>query len=118
MKHDPVTLTKVQRRSATRAVMDEATKLGQTLFAVAVCDNHVHLVVQSIDLPIGRVASHYKNAIRLTLQGQGFRGKLWTRGFDKRYCMKDEELVARVAYVRNHKNTDAEIRIGLNTNCS
>jgi hypothetical protein len=111
MKNKPVTLTKVQRMSARRAIVEEATKLNQRMFALVVCNNHVHIVAQNIDLPIGQVASHYKNAVRLTLQGEGFQGKLWTRGFDKRYCMNKEELAEKVAYVRNHRNADAEIRI-------
>jgi len=109
MKASPVVLTKSQRISAAGAIMDEATKLKQQIHALAVCDNHVHLVVQSIDLSIGRVVSHYKNAVRLVLQEEGFHGKLWTKGFDKRYCVKDNEIIAKIGYVKNHKRTDAEI---------
>jgi len=98
--------------------MDEAMKLNQRMFALVVCNNHVHIVAQNIDLPIGQVASHYKNAVRLTLQREGFQGRLWTRGFDKRYCMNREELADKIAYVRNHIKADAEIRIAQKANSS
>ena len=118
MKHKPMTLTKAQRMAASRAIMDEAMKLNQRMFALVVCNNHVHIVAQNIDLPIGQVASHYKNAVRLTLQREGFQGRLWTRGFDKRYCMNREELADKIAYVRNHIKADAEIRIAQKANSS
>lgn len=111
MKAKPVTLTKNQRIFAAQAIINKATKLNQKLFALAVCDNHIHIVLENTDLPVGRVVSYYKNAARVVLQEQGFQGKLWTRGFDKRYCMNTDELNAKIAYVQRHKNLDAEIII-------
>ena len=111
MKKNPTVLSKEQRVTVGRIITDEAVELKQKIFALAVCHNHIHLVVQNINLPIGRVVSHYKHAVRLALQEQGFQGKLWTRGFDKRYCMNDKELAGKIAYMRSHVNTDAEIII-------
>ncbi|MBN1795444.1 MAG: transposase [Sedimentisphaerales bacterium] len=111
MKFRAVMLTKEQRICAVRAINDEAIGLGQKIYALVVCDNHIHLVAQNINLPIGRVVSHYKHAIRLALQKEGFNGKLWTKGFDKRYCMNDNELAVKIAYIRGHMNTNAEITI-------
>jgi REP element-mobilizing transposase RayT len=105
MKAKTVTFTKEQRAFVTKAIIDEGKTLRQKIFALAVCDDHVHLVVQNINLPIGRVVSHYKHAVRLALQKQGFEGKLWTRGFDKRYCMKSQELETKIAYVHKHNNS-------------
>jgi REP element-mobilizing transposase RayT len=104
MKSARTTLTKEQRLFAAQAVKKEANTLNQKIFALAVCNNHIHLVAQNINLPIGQVVSHYKHAVRLALQEKGFEGKLWTQGFDKRYCMNNRELDARIVYVRKHKN--------------
>ena len=104
MKAKKVTLTKEQTILINQTIIDEAKKLGQKIFALAVCNNHVHIVVQNINLAIGRVVSHYKHAARLALQEHGFEGKLWTRGFDKRYCMNTQELDAKIDYVRKHEN--------------
>ena len=104
MKAKMVTLTKEQRTLITQAIIEDAKYLGQKLFALAICNNHVHIVAENINLPIGRVVSHYKHAARLALQKNRFQGKLWTRGFDKRYCMNTQELNAKIAYVRKHEN--------------
>ena len=104
MRANQTTLTKEQRLFAAQAIKKEANKLNQEIFALAVCNNHIHLVVENINLPIGRVVSHYKHAVRLALQENGFEGKLWTQGFDKRYCMNTRELDAKIVYVCKHKN--------------
>ncbi len=109
MKFGQTVLTKEQRISAVEAIMNEADGLKQKIFALAVCSNHIHLAAENINLPVGRVVSHYKNAARLILQEQGFNGKLWSQGFDKRYCMNEKELAAKIAYICEHKNTDAEV---------
>ncbi len=49
------------------------------------------------------VVSHYKNAARIVLQSKGFVGKLWTKGFDKRFCFTEQELQSRVEYVKKLK---------------
>jgi REP element-mobilizing transposase RayT len=113
MKAKQVTLTKEQRMWSAQAIVTKAAQLKQKIFALAVCDNHIHLVLQNINLPIGRVVSHYKHAVRLALQRKGFNGKLWTGGFDKRYCMNDKELDGKVSYIQTHKNIDAEIIVSL-----
>lgn len=111
MKADHVVLTKSQKISVVKAIINEAKELNQKLFALAVCNNHVHLIVKNTNMPIGQTVSHYKNAARLAVEGLGFHGKLWTRGFDKRYCMDEKELAVKIAYVRKHQNANAEIVI-------
>jgi REP element-mobilizing transposase RayT len=104
MKAKTVSLTKEQRTIVTQAIIDEAKELGQKIFALAICSNHVHIVTENNILPIGRIVSHYKHAGRLALQENGFNGKLWISGFDKRYCMNAEELGAKIAYVGKHES--------------
>jgi REP element-mobilizing transposase RayT len=88
------------------AMTEEAKKLGQKIYAVSTYSNHVHLVVNHIELPIEKVVSHYKNAARLALRDAGFCGKIWTRGFDKRFCYSEMGLMEKVAYVRKHNEQD------------
>jgi hypothetical protein len=52
---------------------------------------------------IEKHVSHFKNAARIALREDGFDGRIWTRGFDKRYCFDEGELKARVDYVNKHK---------------
>ena len=102
MKAKPAILTKEQKILASQAIIAESKKLNQEIFALATCSNHVHIVAGNINLTIGRVVSHYKHAARLALQEHGFNGKLWTHGFDKRYCANAQELNAKIDYVRKH----------------
>lgn len=104
MKNAKLKLSKEQKEIAYVTIINESVTLDQKIFAHKVCSNHVHIVAETIDLAIGRVVSHYKNAVRLTLREHGFDGKFWTKGFDKRYCINDEELNARIEYVRKHKS--------------
>ena len=60
-----VSLSLAQRRTVRTAILTEAGRLGQKILALAVGSNHVHLLVEYIPKPIGRVVSHYKNAARL-----------------------------------------------------
>jgi hypothetical protein len=48
------------------------------------------------------VVSYYKNAARLALRANGFGGRLWTRGFDKRFCYDHSQLKTSIAYLQGH----------------
>jgi hypothetical protein len=67
-----------------------------------VCSNHVHIVAEYVDVPIGVIAGYYKNAGRVALQKNGFKGRVWTGGYDRRFCFNERELRARVDYVNKH----------------
>jgi len=84
------------------AILIEAENLGQTICALAVCANHVHIVVECISESIETVVSHYKNSARLVLQARGFESRVWTRGFDKRFCFTRQDLEKRIRYVESH----------------
>ena len=51
---------------------------------------------------IEQVVSYYKNAARLALRDGGFMGRIWTKGFDKRFCFDEVELRSKIRYVENH----------------
>lgn len=88
------------------AFLNKAKEIRQQIYAVAVSSNHVHIVAEHINESIERVVSYYKNAARLALRDKGFNGKIWTRGFDKRFCFNQEELKEKIQYIENHQNKD------------
>ena len=98
----PVKLSLAQRRTVRTAILIEAERLGQKILALVVGSNHVHLVVEYIPRPIGRVVSHYKNTARLALTKMGNTDRWWTKGYDKRYCFDKCSLQSRIAYVIGH----------------
>jgi hypothetical protein len=101
---NPITfLTHEQCEVIHKAILDEAVVLGQEVLAISVCSDHVHLVAKACGFSMEEVVSHYKNAARIALQSNGFVGKLWTKGFDKRFCYTEQELQSRIEYVKKHK---------------
>ena len=99
----PVRLSRTHRAIAAEAIFDKAGQLGQKIFALAVCSNHVHIVTDYISVPIGKVVSYYKNAVQVALRKTGLSGRIWTKGFDKRYCFDEQTLKSRIDYVNSHK---------------
>ena len=85
-----------------RAILNEANRIGYTIEALAVCSNHIHLVVRYSPEPIGQIVSRFKNVTTSALKKHGRDGRVWTRGFDKRFCFNEEDLNRRIQYVKNH----------------
>ena len=102
LSKSPVRLSKKHRAIAAEAIFEKADKLDQKILALAVCSNHVHIVVNYISAPIGLVVSHYKNSAQVALRKVGLTGRIWTKGFDKRYCFDEQALKSRIDYVNSH----------------
>lgn len=99
---EPVRLSKIQRRIVQNSIITQAEKLNQNIYALSVSSTHIHIVATYIPKPIGQVVSHYKNAARLALKKKAGLIKVWTRGYDKRYCFDKASLRNRMAYVNTH----------------
>jgi REP element-mobilizing transposase RayT len=95
-------LTKENRESVRKAILDEAGRLGQENYAMAISTTHVHMVVGVIDEPIETAVARYKRAATKALRAKGITGKVWTRGYDKRYCFDEKSLKDRIDYVLRH----------------
>jgi hypothetical protein len=106
LKSPQFKLNTVGKNVVRKAITEEAKILRQTIYAMSVFSNHIHLVVNCNELPIEKAVSHYKNAARLALHEAGFGGKLWTRGFDKRFCFSETELMQKISYVRRQDEED------------
>ena len=103
LRREAVKLTKREREVVRDAIIQAAVRWEQRVYAIAVCSNHVHVVVSYNGKDIGRCVRNYKNASFFALRRDGFTGRVWTRGYDKRYCFYEESLRARVDYVKRHK---------------
>jgi len=88
-----------------RAILNKAKEIRQQIYAIAVCSSHVHIVAERTNESIEKVVSYYKNAARIALRGGGFVGRVWTKGFDKRFCFDRDQLQSRIKYVKDHHNT-------------
>lgn len=100
-----VCLTLEQKKIVEDAVLKEAERIGQKILALAVCSNHIHLVVSSGNESIENTVSRYKNVANSALKKTGLTKRVWTRGFDKRFCFSGEQLEQKIEYVRRHGKT-------------
>ncbi len=104
LENEPIRLGRSERDVVRKAVEEASKRFGQKILAIAVCSNHVHMVAEYVDVPIAVIAGYYKNAGRVALKQCGVAGKVWTRGYDKRFCFSAKDLRARVAYVDKHED--------------
>ncbi|MBN2593640.1 MAG: transposase [Sedimentisphaerales bacterium] len=106
LSKNPVRLSKNHREIASKAIFEKANQQNQKVLALAVCSNHVHIVVDYVPIPMGKIVSYYKNAAQAALREIGLTGRVWTKGFDKRYCFDEQALKSRIDYVNsNHKDS-------------
>ena len=105
-----VRLGRREKEIVKDAIIEAAKRFEQKILAIAAYSNHIHIVCEYVDVPINVIAGYYKNAGRVALQKNGFEGKVWTSGFDRRFCFSDKELRARINYVSKHSKEQAEQR--------
>ncbi len=102
LKHLPVYLSEDQRNLVKVQIIEEAERIGQKIYALTIQDRHVHLVAEKTNETIESAVHHYKRTATYVLRQNGFIGKVWTKGYDKRYCLNQGQLKARVEYVLRH----------------
>jgi len=99
---EAVVLTEKQQRIVYKAILESASKLEHKIHSIAVCSNHIHLVGGYIDIPISKIVGNYKTVARHALKKYGHTGRLWSSGYDKRYCFDEVSLQSRIEYVNKH----------------
>jgi len=99
---DIVKLSVAQQDVVRQAILKEAVLQKQRIYALSVQSNHVHLVAEYTPQPIEKIVAYYKKAGRLALKALGCDGKVWTAGYDKRFCFDKGALERRIQYVQNH----------------
>ena len=99
LKSGPVKLKESQRRLVKEIIFAESKKINHRIYALAVCSNHVHIVAEPCSESIPRIVKRYKRVSTYTLQKNGFNGKVWTKGYDKRYCFNVKDLEIVINYV-------------------
>jgi REP element-mobilizing transposase RayT len=102
LAENPVKLSKNNRAIAAKSIFEKANRIDQKILALAVCSNHVHIVVDYVPIPMGKIVSYYKNAAQISLRKAGLAGRISTKGFDKRYCFDEQALKSRIDYVNSH----------------
>jgi len=102
LRHRAVKFGKSEKKLVRERLFEQAEHIGQEILAVAVCSNHVHIVVRAINQPHYKVTQMYKRAATNRLRDVGIEGKVWTRGYDVRFCFDEEALKQKIDYVQGH----------------
>ena len=108
LKKEPVKFNAGQKKIVKDAIFQEAKRINQKIFALAVSSNHIHLIVEKNQELIETAAALYKTAARKALYKSGLEGKIWSKGFDKRFCFNNQELNRRIEYVLRHNKTNPQ----------
>ena len=103
MQHTSVKLTNMERDLVREAILGKARERRQKIYAINVRTNHVHIVFDNGTYPISQVVQAYKNAATAALRENGFYGKIWTSGYDKRYCFNEKAMRNRIEYVEGQR---------------
>jgi REP element-mobilizing transposase RayT len=99
---DKVSLTKEQREIVRISILREAEKIKESILAISVRSNHVHAVIEGGGKPVNTVMNRFKTAAYYAMRERGFEGKVWTSGYDRRFCFSEKDLKTRVDYVNKH----------------
>ena len=104
LQNGPVRLKRREKEIVRNCILEQAQRRGENIRAIAVFSNHVHVIVDRCNDEIESVVRKYKAGATAKLHKAGFgcAKKIWTRGFDKRYCCDNKELKTRVKYVVEH----------------
>ncbi|OHB60543.1 MAG: hypothetical protein A2167_06355 [Planctomycetes bacterium RBG_13_46_10] len=97
---DEIRLSRAQQKVVRDAIIKEAHLLGQRILALSVNATHIHIVAENNSKPISNIVAYYKKAARLALKSIGHEGKIWTKGYDKRFCFDRALLERRIRYVQ------------------
>ena len=95
-------LNKKRKNIVHDQILKTAERMGQDVYAVSVYSNHVHLVVENTEMDVGKVVHKYKADSTYALRKEGVEGRIWTKGYDNRFCSDEKSLQARIEYVKGH----------------
>jgi REP element-mobilizing transposase RayT len=102
LKRTPVKLQEAPKRLVKEIILDESKRISQKICAFTVCSDPIHIVAESCSESISQIVQRYKRVSTYALQKSGFNSKVWTKGYDKRYCFSVKDLRIRINYVLRH----------------
>ena len=103
-KSNNVKLNSKEKQIVNKAVLSEAEKIGQQVEALVVYSNHIHILTRPHKKSLEEIVSRYKSITTRALWGNGRMGRIWTKGYDKRFCFTEDDIKKRTQYIRNHKH--------------
>ena len=93
-----------EKEIVKETVLGEAKRISHKLEALTVCSNHVHLLARPYTQSIEEVVGRYKSLTTRALWQKARRGRIWSKGYDKRFCFTEEDIAARAKYIQEHND--------------
>jgi len=106
-KSPAIKLNPREKEIVEQTIRTEAEGLGHKLEAVIVCSNHVHLLARRHAQSIEEIVGRYKSLTTRALWQQGRKGRIWSKGYDKRFCFSEQDIAARAKYIQDHNDSPA-----------
>jgi len=103
-KSPTVKLNKQEIKLIRQVILNEAERISHEIVALTVCTNHVHLTSRTNTKSIEDLVGRYKSLTTRALWVLGRKGRIWTKGYDKRFCFTEEELTRKIKYVHKHND--------------
>jgi REP element-mobilizing transposase RayT len=97
-----VILNEREEKIVQEVIFTEAQRISQILEALIVYSNHVHLLARPHTESMEQIVSRYKSKTTRALWRNGRQGRIWTKGYDKRFCFTEEEVTQRIRYINQH----------------
>ena len=97
-----VKLNSYEKKIVKQTILAEAESIGHKIEALIVYSNHVHLLARPHRKSIEETVGRYKSVTTRILWEHGRKGRIWTRGYDKRFCFSQEDIEAKIKYIKNH----------------
>jgi hypothetical protein len=98
MTAEPVLFTAAQQIALFDALVEASQRYGYNLLCASVEAWHAHWLIDHRADPVEVMVGRLKTAMRKALN----RGRIWTEGYDKRFCFTLEAIEARRAYIMRH----------------
>jgi len=101
-KFQTIRLSPKQRQIVEKAIIQEAQRINQKILAMTVCSNHIHIVAKVSEKSIEQAVHGYKYSATSALRDCTVQNRIWSRGFDKKFCFTEKEIKQKIRYVQNH----------------
>ena len=95
----PVYLSHEEQARAFGALCGACEEFGYALRAVSIESWHAHWLIDAGYDNVSRMVGRLKTRMR---QAVG-RGRIWTAGFDKRFCFDQDSVQSRQDYIARHR---------------
>jgi REP element-mobilizing transposase RayT len=103
-KSPVVKLNHKEKQIIRQTIFAEAEKIGHKIEGLSVYSNHIHLLARPHTKSIEELVGRYKSMTTRILWENGRKGRIWSKGYDKRFCFTEDELNTRIKYIQKHFN--------------